>query len=377
MRKLAASALLGLALVSCSSRETGDVSHGRGPSGEGPGVAPLAGGHTSDFGDKPVCVLTGHEEISPQRAEELGLVLEPYLGLLRQSHSARLRWRQAACDTSTGPDSEVSIDVAVEPLQIFHDTYTPDNERVSCPEALSFVAPVHLRVDDDLLEGRFMALFETRPEGSFEGDSERLCVREYPDLSYFRGSFATTLARQRPHWAKLAVDFCLGAQDSSGSLFTSIRYTDQGSPATEPEYGGDWQRTPPEADREDGGSPEPARAACEGLVTLDAYRGSAKPPSARITVRADAVEPAVPLEVVIRVNGRATRHSSVDPGSEIELGALTQGTRVEVEARNANGAKQVTANILADDYFRASVRCREPDCVARAEYVVAWEEYRD
>jgi hypothetical protein len=96
-----------------------------------------------------------------------------------------------------------------------------------------------------------------------------------------------------------------------------------------------------------------------------------------LTLRADAVEPAQPVDVMFSLDGHEERRSGLQPGELLEIGAVNVGTVVRFQVTNSRNAGQVRANVLIDNCFRATTSCSEPGCIATAEYTAAVEECRN
>ena len=111
------------------------------------------------------------------------------------------------------------------------------------------------------------------------------------------------------------------------------------------------------------------------LSTVSCIEGySSNVPEVEVTLRADAVDPPEPVDVMFSLDGHEETRSGVLPGELIELGAAEVGTVVRLQVTNSRDAGLVRANILIDDCFRATSRCSEPGCVTTAEYTAAVEE---
>jgi hypothetical protein len=349
---------------------------------EEPEIVPIAGGQTGDFGDgdAPVCELRARGEIAPERAVELGFPLDGYLALLSTEHQGALHWGPARCEASAMESADPTISLRVEPdsLRIFHDQWQTRYEGVACPDGLSFEAIVNLESSDGLLRGRFYALFS--------GDATQQCIAAVPDLRNFRGPFRFKADLARPHWGVMEVNFCFSGDETWGKLRTVIHYTDD-LPATdegpswlEDAFGGHWhplqdEERPDDTDVRVGvGCSDPLVPDAQGADTLSLseYEGSRRPPTVKLAVRADAVEPAADVAVKVIIDGRVAVQKDVGAGTLLELGSFETGTHVKLEVENAHGAGSVRANILANDCFRASESCDEPNCVAEAEYTVSY-----
>lgn len=87
-----------------------------------------------------------------------------------------------------------------------------------------------------------------------------------------------------------------------------------------------------------------------------------------VTLRPDAVEPPVPVDVQYSIGGENHIDSNVAPGTKINLGSVPINTKIHFRVYNRFGAGQVRANILTNNCFRSTGKCDSPNCVAEAEY---------
>ena len=76
--------------------------------------------------------------------------------------------------------------------------------------------------------------------------------------------------------------------------------------------------------------------------------------------------------VVISLDGVETEYSDQAGQSQIDLGELAVGTRIEASVTSETGGSKV--EILVDNCFRDSDRCEEDGCTAIAEYMVQVEK---
>ena len=98
---------------------------------------------------------------------------------------------------------------------------------------------------------------------------------------------------------------------------------------------------------------------------------SRRPPSSVLSVRADAVGPAADVELTVRINGELAEQRTVAAGTLLELGRWGEGTTIDAEVSNLNGAGAVRSHILLDGCFQATELCEAPGCTAHAHHVVS------
>jgi hypothetical protein len=229
-----------------------------------------------------------------------------------------------------------------------------------------------VHTDDGGLAGRFY--LELGQEGGIElGDvptiyaPSELCVYDaMPDLRNFLGSQPVSVDVKRPHWSSLMTNLCVSADGISGELLPDITYADDASPSRGREYLAKWFAFEGSADCTDASGQNNG-----SRVALDDYRGSPRPPAAALTVRADAVEPAADVEVSVRINGVLVDQRTVAAGTLLELGRWAEGTTIDAEVSNANGAGAVRSLILLDGCSVAGQQCSAGDCTALAHHVVS------
>ena len=98
---------------------------------------------------------------------------------------------------------------------------------------------------------------------------------------------------------------------------------------------------------------------------------SRRPPSSVLSVRADAVGPAADVELTVRINGELAEQRTVAAGTLLQLGRWAEGTTIDAEVGNVNGAGAVRSNILLDNCFQVSEQCASPGCTASSHHVVS------
>lgn len=94
----------------------------------------------------------------------------------------------------------------------------------------------------------------------------------------------------------------------------------------------------------------------------------------RVTLRPDAVEPSVPVDIEYSIGGAIHIDSNVSPGTKINPGSVPVNTKIHFRVYNRLGAGQIRANILTNNCFRKTVNCDSPNCIAEAEYVAIEED---
>ena len=164
----------------------------------------------------------------------------------------------------------------------------------------------------------------------------------------------------------METSLCLSEDGFSGYLLPDIMYADDASPSrSRVEELAKWPAFEGSTDcsvRQETPGPH---------VALDDYRGSPRAPTSVLAVRADAVGPAADVEVSVRINGELVEHSTVAAGTLLELGRWAEGTTIDAEVSNVNGAADVRCHILLDDCFQATEQCSSPGCTASAHHVVS------
>jgi hypothetical protein len=335
----------------------------RGGSEDGTGSrVEIEGGETSDFGDgeQPVCRETERAEVTLEQARALDLGLDSDLELIAPALELPFHWGPVVdCDGAELPTEDTRLGLRLSVDRIDHVSFTPvSGENSSCEDRLEYRALVELETNDERLEGVFYARLVPSAAG--------LQAHAIPDLRNFSGDLRLELDSTRPYWGVMDTNFELSPEGSRGSLQILVSYTDSTNFERKSGAGGFWFAGLEGILCGLGAEPAPGPS----VIPLDAYAASPIPPTMSVKVRADAVEPAEPVDVTIEVDGELTEHQNVDPGQILELGPLHPGSLVTARVSNSNGAGFVRANILANDCFVASAGCGEAACVAESSYRV-------
>jgi len=332
----------------------------------------IAGGETSDFGDgdAPVCRIANRTPIDVARARELGFPIDAALEMLAREQHAPLHWGGCS-EPAPSADTTLSMSFELDQIEYVESVpFLPQVEPAHCARSLRYRVLATLHTDDGGLAGRFYlelgqdSGLELGDEPTISAPSE-LCVSAMPDLRNFLGSQLVSVDRGRPHWSSMQTYLCVSDDGFSGYLLPDIVYADESSPGWSREYLAKWPAFEGSADCSvPQQTPNPH-------VALDDYTGSSRPPTSVLSVRADAVEPAADVELIVRINGELTEQRTVVAGTLLELGRWGEGTTIDAEVTNANGAGAVRSNILLDNCFQASEQCSAPGCTASAHHVLS------
>lgn len=334
----------------------------------------IAGGETSDFGDgdAPVCSITSKTPIDVARARELGFPIDATLQLLAREQHAPLHWGGCS-EPAPSADTTLSLSFELDQIEYVESVpFLPQGEPAHCDSSLRYRVLTTLHTDDGGLAGRFY--LELGPDGGLQPGNEpsifapsELCIYDaMPDLRNFLGSQPVSVDLKRPHWGSVQASLCVSAEGFSGYLLPDIVYADGASPSrSRVDYLAQWPAFEGSADcsvHQEIPGPH---------VALDDYPGSPRPPTVALAVRADAVEPAADVEVTVRINGELAEQRTVAAGTLLELGRWGEGTTIDAEVTNVNGAGAVRSHILLDDCFQVSEQCSAPGCTASAHHVVS------
>lgn len=345
-----------LALSGCSSSE---------PAPLGMLSVRYAGGETTDFGngDSDFCATSRRRvPIGEEEALGFGIDIEAERAWLGEPHRAALRWTSADCAEAPEDCAETEVELRAEiESYVRIDGFSQRVDPMCEPEwqALAYRAKIGLRTDDGLASGAFYAVLA---RGIDERGEPYLRANARPDLRNFQGTLPLRIGLGRPHYAYLQVTLELGPGGATlGRLQPSVAYYDDQDRHEDVGAEGVWDSQ---------GLPETyAPLPSTGqFVTLSSYRGSQREPVVALGARADAVEPAAPVEVTIVVDGEVVEQGMAEPGTSFELGEHPFGVDVRMEVKNPNGAGLVRGHILQDNCFAASSSCEEANCTARTEY---------
>jgi hypothetical protein len=302
------------------------------------------------------------EPISRAQAEALGFDVAAQIAWLAEPHRSTLSWNPASCAGVGAECSDTGVRLSVQVTDVLLLQRSYRRPGGSCPSAptqhLEYRGAVHLETDDAQLAGTFYARLS--PVGA-ETEGDRFVGSAMPDLRNFSGSLPLRLELERAHFAYLYVNFALSRDGETEGFFEpGVQYYDAARGGALISADASWN-----GGRAFVSEPVPSGTA----TTLSDYPGSRLPPLVELSVRADAVDPAVDVSVRVSIGDRVVRDASVPAGAYIDLGAQPFGTHVSVDVRNPNAAGIVRANILQDNCFVASSSCMQPDCTAHAEYI--------
>jgi hypothetical protein len=340
------------------------VTAGPSRAGADPAGVRYAGGETTDFGNgtNDMCgTVETLEPISRESAEALGHDVSSELAWLGEPHHAAATWNPSNCaGLGAFCTDDIEVSVSVTDFLLVHRTYrSPGGLCPSGPtEHLAYRGAAHLQTDDGQIEGTFYV--RLMPLGSSSDERDRFVTSAVPDLRNFSGSLPLRLDLDRGHHADAFVSLSLSRDGTTtGFLDPSVRYYDATGGSAAISTNLSWN-----GGRDFGDDPVPSGSA----TTLGGYPGSRVPPLVALSVRADAVDPAVDVDVAVSVEGQIVEDTSVPAGTTIELGAHPFGTRISADVSNPNAAGRVRANILQDDCFATTVDCAELGCTAHAEH---------
>jgi hypothetical protein len=309
-------------------------------------------------------------EIDVAAARQLGLDVDEELVWLAREQ--RVPVYLGDCSEQE-PSADTFMSLSFELDQILHledVPFMPQPGGVGCLQRLGYRVLVDFQTEDGAVAGRFYLVLARRARLDVGAGRDELCAyRALPDLRNFRGTAAVAIDRARPHWGLMDVTLCLSETGSWGELHSHVEYADAGSPFIDKTAVARW---PPSGELTSCG---PAPDETPHPVALDDYRGSTLTPTVGIQVRADAVEPAVDVELTVRIDGETLSDGAVTAGTLLDLGSWGPGAVVEAAVRNVNGAGQVRSNILGNRRFLVSAGCSEPGCLASGRYTVAYPGY--
>jgi len=330
-----------------------------------------AGGETSDFGN-------GTDDECGTRTDEHPITAEEARGFadidadaawLAEPHRAALRWTTPECAGALESCELTEVElVAKIDGYVRVDGHSSRDLPGCAPEwrSLAYRGRVGLRTADGRLSGAFNARLR---RGTDDAGNPDVYAMVRPDLRNFDGTLPLHIDTDRPHHAYVTIGLDLAADGrASGYLRHSLHYYDEegGSPDIGASAAWDSEATPP-------ADPLTAIDTTGRFVTPTTYGGSPREPRVILTARADAVEPATDVDVVVRVDGDVIRRGRVEPGTYFELGEHPFGVGVSLDVENSGGAGMVRAHILQDNCFVETARCTEPSCVARAEYTTSFQ----
>jgi hypothetical protein len=306
--------------------------------------------------------------VDQQEAERLGFDVEADQRELRKKHSAKLRYNPVECTNRALSCNAVTLEAEAQIAEITIDDIEPSRDGAGCTAAtvIEYLAAVHLSSSDGSLSGTYYSILGPSTDDAGE---LQFSAHAFTDLRNFDGTLPLTRDLAPRHYAYLDVDLGFGSDGTAwGRLAPMVQVFDPASSAHA------LQRIGPDAYLGDDARYAEADAKSvlgnqTDLFTLSSYPGSELPPLVALTLRADAVGPAVDVDVRVSVNGKVTQEKTVPAGTSLDLGQQPFGTKVDFSVTNTRGAATVGATILQDNCFVASASCETNDCAADAQYV--------